>query len=72
MSNLMITAEEVAEIMELSKRTGQEVIRQLNEELKAKGFIVKAGRAPRKYFFERIGLDPESDSGKEEPHAKVL
>lgn len=66
-SKLMITSEEVAEIMEVSKRTGQDVIRQLNEELKSKGFIVKAGRAPRKYFFERTGLEPE-----EVPHATVL
>ena len=67
MSKPMITSEEVAEIMEVSKRTGQEVIRQLNKELKANGFIVIAGRAPRKYFFERTGLEPEEVS-----HAAVL
>ncbi len=70
--NFMMTASEVAEIVRVSERTGYTIIKQLNQELKAKGFITQAGRIPRKYFFERIGLDPESNSGKEAPHAKVL
>ena len=64
MSKYMMTAAEVAEIMELSERSGYEIIRQLKEELKSKGFLIRAGRIPRKYFFERTGL--EADFGKEE------
>ena len=70
--NFMMTASEVAKVLRVSERTGYTIIRQLNQELKEKGFIIQAGRIPRKYFFERIGLDPESDQGKEVPHAEVL
>lgn len=68
----MMTAREVAKIVRVSDRTGYTIIKQLNQELTKKGFITQAGRIPRKYFFERIGLDPETDSGKEDPHAEVL
>ncbi|EXG84089.1 hypothetical protein K413DRAFT_0801 [Clostridium sp. ASBs410] len=57
MSKLMINAAEVAEIMDCSERHGYTIIKGLNEELKAKGFIIRAGRIPRKYFFERVGLE---------------
>lgn len=67
MSKLIMTAAEVAEIMEVSERTGYNVIKQLNSELEAKGFLTKAGRIPRKYFYERTGLEPEEIS-----HAEVL
>lgn len=64
MNGYMMTAAEVAEIMGLSKRSGYEIIRQLNDELKSKGFLIRAGRIPRKYFFERTGL--EADIRKED------
>lgn len=56
MSKLMITAAEVANIMDCSERHGYKLIQEMNGELKAKGFIIRAGRVPRKYFFERVGL----------------
>lgn len=56
-----ITAEEVAEIMGYSVRQGYKVIRELNAELKDKGYIIRAGRIPRKYFFERTGLDEREE-----------
>lgn len=70
MSNLMMTAAEVAEVMDCCESLGYKVIRELNAELKAKGYITRNARIPRKYFFERTGLEP--DSGKEVPHEKVL
>ena len=57
MSKLMMNASEVASIMDCSERHGYAVIKGLNEELKAKGYIIRAGRIPRKYFFERVGLE---------------
>lgn len=57
MSKLMMNAAEVASIMDCSERHGYAVIKGLNEELKAKGYIIRAGRIPRKYFFERVGLE---------------
>ena len=54
-----LTAEEVGEIMGYSASHSYSIIRELNSELKAKGYIIRNGRIPRKYFFERVGLDPE-------------
>ena len=47
-------AEEVAEVLEVSTSFAYKVIRQLNNELKAKGYITIAGRINREYFYERI------------------
>ena len=65
MSKLMMKASEVAEIMEVSERTGYNIIKQLNSELESKGFLIRPGRIPRKYFFERTGLEPTSESRDE-------
>ena len=59
MSKLMMNAAEVASIMDCSERHGYAVIKGLNEELRAKGYIIRAGRIPRKYFFERVGLEDQ-------------
>lgn len=59
MSKQLITAAEVAEIMDCSERHGYKIIQELNAELKGKGFITRAGRVPRKYFYERVGLEQE-------------
>lgn len=61
MSKQFITAEEVAEIMGYSVRHGYKVIQGLNAELKAKGYIIRIGRIPRKYFFERTGLTDQEE-----------
>ena len=57
----MITAAEVAEIMDCSESMGYNIIKTLNEELEAKGFITRRGRVSRKYFCERTGLMFESE-----------
>lgn len=54
-----LTAEEVGEIMGYSASHSYSIIRDLNAELKAKGYIVRNGRVPKKYFYERVGLDLE-------------
>ena len=56
MASLMITAAEVAEIMDCSERYGYIIIKQLNQELEQKGFITMRGKVSRKYFYERTGL----------------
>lgn len=47
-------ADEVAEELDVSKAYAYKIIRQLNDELSAKGFITVAGRVSRQYFSERI------------------
>ena len=61
MKNRFICAEEVAQELSVSKPYAYKLIRQLNEELKAKGFITISGRVNRQYFYERL-----YGAGKEE------
>ena len=61
MSKLMMNAAEVANIMDCSERHGYKLIQEMNGELKAKGYIIRAGRIPRKYFFERVGLEDQEE-----------
>lgn len=50
MDNKFIRAEEVAKELDVSKPYAYKLIRQLNEELKSKGFITISGRVNRQYF----------------------
>lgn len=54
--NKKIRVEEVAEILQVSKSTAYHTMQKLNNELKAKGYIVHAGRISRAYLLERCGL----------------
>lgn len=49
-----LNAEDVAAVMECSKSAAYTVIRQLNDELKEKGYVVMHGKINAKYFYERI------------------
>ena len=49
-----LRAEEVAQELSVSKPYAYKLIRQLNEELKSKGFITISGRINREYFNERL------------------
>ena len=51
---MYVTAEEAAEMLGVSTGYAYKIIRQLNDELRAKGFITVAGRVSRQYFSERI------------------
>ena len=48
-----INAQELSDMLGISISRAYRVIRQLNEELEAKGFLVIAGRVPMKYFEQR-------------------
>ena len=54
MDNKFMRVEEVAEVLEVSTSFAYKVIRQLNNELKSKGYITIAGRINREYFYERV------------------
>ena len=54
MENKFIRVDEVASELGVSKPYAYKLIRQLNEELKNKGFITIAGRVNRQYFNERF------------------
>ena len=54
MENRFICADDVAQELNVSKPYAYKLIRKLNEELKAKGFITIAGRVNRQYFYGRL------------------
>jgi hypothetical protein len=60
-----MSPEEVAEVMDLSVSHSYVIIRKLNAELAAKGYLTRTGRIPRKYFYERTGLDPELSAAQQ-------
>lgn len=54
MESVYVKAAEVAEITGVSKSKAYKIIAQLNNELKAKNYMVISGRVPRKYLMEKI------------------
>jgi sugar-specific transcriptional regulator TrmB len=51
---MYLTAEEVAEILGVSKAYAYKVIRNLNDELEIKGYVVISGKVSTKYFREKF------------------
>lgn len=47
---LYYTAQEVMEILGVSRAKAYKVVKELNEELAAKGYIVTAGRVPKSFW----------------------
>lgn len=61
--NGMINAKEVMKILMVGESKAYEIIRQLNEELTAKGFLTVRGKVPYKYLNERFfGADNGGES----------
>jgi hypothetical protein len=51
---MFIRADEVTEVLEISRPAAYRLIKELNGELNAKGFMTIAGRVSRKFFEERF------------------
>ena len=51
-----MNAKELAEMVSVSESKAYCLIRQMNEELKAKGYFIVRGKIPRKYARERFGV----------------
>ena len=49
---LYYTASEVQEMLGVSRGKAYQVVRDLNEELETKGFVVIAGKIPKQFFNE--------------------
>lgn len=52
-SKIYITASELAEMLGVSVGHAYKIIRKLNQELEKNGFLVIAGKVPRRYFEKR-------------------
>lgn len=49
-----LAAADVMKILQVGKTKAYEVIKQLNDELEAKGYLVISGKISRKYFEKRL------------------
>ncbi len=59
---LYYTAKEVEEMLGVSRGHAYKIVKKLNEELKSQGYIVIAGRIPKKFFEEKYyGLDSRTN-----------
>lgn len=54
MENTFIKADEVANILGVSKSYAYKVIKTLNVELEKQGYLTISGRVSKKYFLEKI------------------
>lgn len=52
-NKIYITANELAEMLGVSVGHAYKLIRKLNQELEKEGFLVIAGKVPRRYFEKR-------------------
>lgn len=52
-SKLFITATELAGMLGISNGQAYKIIRKLNQELEQDGFLIIAGKIPRRYFEKR-------------------
>lgn len=66
MNKVMITAREIAKVLQVSQSKAYQITRQLNLELSKKNFLTVCGKVPRQYFEERmcIQLGDESSGSK--------
>lgn len=64
MESPLMTAKEVAMIMDCSERYAYMIIRKINDEMATEGFITRPGRVSRKRFYERTGLEMPEELNK--------
>lgn len=61
MQRVMLGAEEVGEALGMSRSYAYKVIRRLNGELEARGYLTIPGKIERGYFESRLFATPEED-----------
>ena len=54
MTKQVLTAKEISEMCDISESKAYLIIRQLNNELSAKGFLIFRGRVSKAYFMEKM------------------
>ncbi len=53
-TSIMMNVDEVAEELNISKPFAYKIMREMNSELKARGYLTIQGKVNRKYFLEKI------------------
>lgn len=61
MTKQVLNAKDIAEICNVSESKAYLIIRQLNDELKSKGFLIFRGRVSKAYFMEKMYGMAETD-----------
>jgi predicted transcriptional regulator len=54
MNDKFLKVEDVMQILEISKSAAYKIMRQMNDELLKKGYVIIRGKVSRKYFEERF------------------
>lgn len=62
--NTFIRANEVADILGVSKSYAYKVIRTLNEQLKKQGYLTITGRVSKQYFLEKVCYQKDDANGR--------
>ena len=65
MGNLFLRAEEVQQILGVSKSYAYKVIKEIYSELRRQGFRTIAGRVSKQYFFEKVNYKPQAERSSE-------
>ena len=52
-NKVFLSVDDVAEILNISKSYAYKIVRELNADLRAKGFITGSGRVNTQYFLEK-------------------
>lgn len=58
---MLLNVEQVKDLLSVPQSTAYKIIRELNAELKERGYIVLRGRVEEKYLKERFRLDDGKD-----------
>ena len=53
-NKLFYNANDISNMLSISKPTAYRIIRTLNDELVSNGYIIVSGRVPKKYFDEKF------------------
>lgn len=53
-NEMFVKVEEIAKDLDVSKPFAYKLVKEMNDELKSKGFITIAGRVSRKYYEEKF------------------
>ena len=61
MSTILMTAEEVAEEMNVSKAYAYRIIQQLNKEMQEMGYLTVSGKVNRNYFLKKVDYKEEKE-----------
>jgi len=54
LEKVFIRAKEVSEALQVSDQKSYKIIRDMNKDLKSKGFLVVKGRVDKKYFYDQF------------------